>query len=103
MLSHIITQLTTGSDDPQPSADKCSNDYKVLLKSARHLTVREEGGGEIPAGILFIKACVVTPMLLRAGLIWDAHGSGHQDTRTNRNWHAKTVAAAMHRVLCGEM
>ena len=52
MLSQIIFQLTTGLDNPQPSADECSEEYKVLFKTPKHLTVSEEGGGEILAGVI---------------------------------------------------
>ena len=76
MLAHISQQLTMAESGPEVSTDKCSDEFKVLTSQYKHLSVSEEIGGEIPAGILFYKQSrIVAPASIHEKFIEDAHGS----------------------------
>ena len=74
----ISRQLTMAKSSPKVSTDECSDKFKVLRSQYKHLSVSEEMGGEIPAGILFYKHWrIVVPGSVCKKQIVDAQGSGY--------------------------
>ena len=73
-----------GRSGLQVSTDKYSDKYKLMASQAKHLSLSEEIGGEIPDGVLFYKELrTVAPVSIHASLIKDAHDNGHSGiTRT---------------------
>ena len=53
VLAHITQQSTGTVSGPEVSTDECSDEFKVLASQYRHMSVNEDDGGEIPAGLLF--------------------------------------------------
>ena len=67
--SSAVTNHPT-NDLGHVSADECSDEYKVLARVSKHLSVSEAGGGKIPEGVLFYKELqIVAPVTVNLVLV----------------------------------
>ena len=78
IVSYFTRRILEIDQDEQVDLEQSMDEFKVIAAQHKHLSVSEEGVGEIPAGILFYRESrIVAPAAIRIQLIVDAHGSGH--------------------------